>query len=149
MNQKTKIREYVPGDKESVMEIMKMNIPKYFAESEINDLDNYLKYETEKYFVAEIDNKIVGAGGINFEDSSKAKISWDFVNPKYQGLGVGKELLNHRLNILKSMKNINEIIVRTSQMAYKFYEKNGFILKKVTKDYWSKNFDLYLMIYKL
>jgi len=40
---------------------------------------------------------------------------------------------------------IDIISVRTSQHAYKFYEKMGFELVKITNDYWAKNFDLYLM----
>jgi ribosomal protein S18 acetylase RimI-like enzyme len=46
------------------------------------------------------------------------------------------------------MDNITTIMVRTSQLAYKFYEKNGFILKEIEKDYWAKGFDLYSMTYK-
>jgi ribosomal protein S18 acetylase RimI-like enzyme len=37
------------------------------------------------------------------------------------------------------------IIVRTSQLAYKFYQKVGFELEKTEKDFWAKGFDLYQM----
>ena len=33
----------------------------------------------------------------------------------------------------------------TSQHAYQFYEKMGFELEKIEKEYWAKNFDLYIM----
>jgi ribosomal protein S18 acetylase RimI-like enzyme len=149
MNEKIKIRAYKSVDKPKLLEILKLNVPEYFAESEINDLDEYLDHKIEKYFVAEIDDMIIGAGGINFENDFKTgKISWDFIHPEFQGIGVGRKLLNHRLDILKSMKNVETISVRTSQLAYKFYEKNGFVLLEKIKDYWAEGFDMYRMTYE-
>lgn len=143
------IRAYKPADKDNVLAILKLNVPEYFAESEIEDLEDYLEHKIEKYFVAAIEDLIIGAGGINFDDKGKtAKISWDFINPKFQGKGVGQSLLKHRIDLLKSMADVKTIAVRTSQLAYKFYEKNGFTLNKIEKDYWAKGFDLYSMTYK-
>lgn len=143
------IREYKPGDKPTLIEIMTKHVPDFFAESEIEDLDDYLETKIEKYFVAESDNVIAGGGGINFsEDKKTGIISWDFIDPKLQGKGIGHTLLMHRLRLLKSMTGIETIIVRTSQFAYTFYEKNGFILADILKDYWAKGYDLYYMVYK-
>lgn len=142
------IRAYKHTDKDKVLAILKLNVPEYFAKSEIEDLEDYLKHKVEKYFVAAIEDRIIGAGGINFDDNGKtAKISWDFMDPKFQGKGVGQSLLKHRINLLKAMGDVTTITVRTSQLAYKFYEKNGFTLKEIEKDYWAKGFDLYSMTY--
>ncbi|NAA11186.1 GNAT family N-acetyltransferase, partial [Escherichia coli] len=43
--------------------------------------------------------------------------------------------------------SIQKITVRTSQLAYKFYEKQGFTLKEIQRDYWAKDFDMYSMEY--
>lgn len=146
---KLKIREYTSGDKPTLIEILKLNIPKYFAESEVDDLELYLENEVEKYFVVEIQGKIVGAGGINFNYYNKeGRISWDFIHPEFQGKGIGEKLLNHRIELLKSMEGIEKITVRTSQSAHKFYEKNGFQLQNIIKDFWTKGFDLYRMKYE-
>ena len=67
------------------------------------------------------------------------------VDSNSQGKGIGKKLTQHRINHLKGNLEINIIRVRTSQHAYKFYEKMGFELEKIEKEYWAKNFDLYLM----
>jgi GNAT superfamily N-acetyltransferase len=149
MNEELRIRPYNIEDKSKLIEILKLNVPEYFAESEIEDLDNYLDDEIEQYFVAELNKEIIGAGGINFESDYKIGIiSWDFMNPKFQGIGLGTNLLRYRIELLKSMKSIEIISVRTSQLAYKFYEKNGFVLKEIKKDYWAKGFDMYKMIYE-
>ena len=35
--------------------------------------------------------------------------------------------------------------LRTTQLAFQFYEKMGFELDKTKKDFWAKGFDLYQM----
>ena len=91
-------------------------------------------------------SKIIGAGGINyFTEQKVARISWDMIDPRYQGNGIGKKLTKYRINHLNSNSKIESIIVRTTQLVYKFYEKLGFELEKVEKDFWAKDFDLYQM----
>jgi len=144
---KFKIREYSSKDKLELLRLLKLNVPKYFAESEINDLNEYLEYKIESYFVIETENEIIGAGGINFDKEHEgAKLSWDFVHPEFQGKRAGQQLLKHRIGLLKSME-ITNISVRTSQFAYTFYEKNRFVLRNKVKDYWDTGFDLYEMSY--
>ena len=92
--------------------------------------------------------EIIGCGGINFaKNKTIGKISWDILHPDYQGKMIGTQLLQFRLEKLKAIKNIEKITVRTSQFVYKFYEKQGFHLLKIRKDYWAKGFDLYDMEY--
>lgn len=129
MNNLIIIRAYEPADKSSVMNLIRLNTPEYFAPAEEIDLDNYLDHEIELYYVLLFDGKIVGCGGINFvDDKTTARISWDILHPEYQGKSLGSRLLEHRINILKSIRSVRKIIVRTSQLAYKFYEKQGFEL---------------------
>ncbi|MFT5715413.1 MAG: ribosomal-protein-alanine N-acetyltransferase [Flavobacterium sp.] len=143
------IREYTSNDKDKVLAILKLNVPKYFAKSEIDDFENYLTHKIEKYFVAAFGGEIIGAGGINFDDNSEtAKISWGFIDTQFKGIGIGQSLLKYRIDFIKSNYNAKTIKVRTSQLAYKFYEKNGFTLKKIEKDYWAAGFDLYSMSYE-
>ena len=141
------IRQYKTTDKQRLIEILKLNVPKFFVESEVRDLCNYLDNNVEEYFVTEFNGEILGAGGINFENDYKtATISWDFIHPDFHGKGIGKKLLAHRLDFLKSFATIQVVLVRTSQHAYKFYEKSGFVVKEVHKDYWAQNFDMYKMV---
>lgn len=148
MKAKFKTRAYTGDDKPHLLVLLKLNIPRYFAECEIADLDDYLEHHIEQYFVIESANNIIGAGGINIEDNqTTGKISWDFIDPEFQGKGAGRMLLKYRIELLKSIKSIKNITVRTSQLTYRFYEKNGFVLKHTEQDYWSKGFDLYEMSY--
>lgn len=149
MNNLITIREYKPADKDAVMNLIRLNTPKYFAPTEEADLNKYLDSEREHYYVLLFDGKIVGCGGINFANNETiGKISWDILHPQYQGKSLGTKLLAHRIKILESIDSIQKITVRTSQLVYKFYEKQGFELNEIKKDYWAKGFDMYSMEYK-
>ena len=93
MDGKIVIREYEPADKEAVMELLRLNTPRYFAPEEAADLDAYLERERELYYVLLHEERIVGCGGINFADGGTVgKISWDMVHPWERGCcGIGSK----------------------------------------------------------
>jgi [ribosomal protein S18]-alanine N-acetyltransferase len=143
------IRDYETNDKADIINLIRLNTPEFFAADEEEDLEKYLETEKELYYVLLYDGKIVGCGGINFADNKTiGKISWDIFHPEYQGKSLGTKLLKHRIDILKSIESIQKITVRTSQIAYKFYEKQGFELFEIKKNYWAAGFDMYNMEYK-
>lgn len=141
------IRKYNSSDRDKIIQLFRRNTPLYFHPTEEADLVHYLDYQIEDYFVFENNKEILGAGGINYEMESKtAIISWDFIHPSHHRKGIGRLLMERRLDHIQSKKYFNKIKVRTSQLSYKFYEKLGFQLKEIKLDYWQKGFDLYLMI---
>ncbi len=143
------IRDYSSEDKLSVLAILRLNTPAYFSPDEEVSFIDFLDEKIELYYVVILNDVIVGAGGINFnENKTNGFISWGMIHPDYQKQSIGSALLKYRIEKLQEMNSIEQIIVRTSQMVYKFYAKNGFKLKEVVKDYWAKDFDLYHMIYQ-
>jgi [ribosomal protein S18]-alanine N-acetyltransferase len=148
VGEKVIIREYIKQDREMVLDLFRLNAPKYFAPEEETDLAFYLDHEIEFYFVLELDKVIVGCGGFNFsEDKTNGIISWDILHPDFQGRSLGRNLLNYRIERLKKFPQVQQITVRTSQLAYKFYEKLGFKIIEVVENYWAKGFHLYKMVY--
>ncbi|MCC6817976.1 MAG: GNAT family N-acetyltransferase [Bacteroidia bacterium] len=140
------IRSYNPIDKNALISIMQELIPEYFDPSEIEAYKHYLEHEIEEYFVIEHQGKIIGGGGINYlTELLETRISWDLIHTKYQGKGFGKEILSHRIKHIKKTAPNQPIIVRTSQHTYQFYEKNGFAINQIVKDFWSPGYDLYYM----
>ena len=143
------IRPYTPADKSSVLALVRLNTPDFFHLSEEEDLSVYLENELEDYFVVEENGEIVGAGGVNyFPEEHSARISWDVVSPDFHGNGIGERLTKFRVDHAFSQSSVQTIVVRTSQLVYRFYEKQGFALEKVEKDYWAGGYDLYLMKYE-
>lgn len=140
------IRPYRPEDKQELLAILRLNMPQYFAPSEEQDYIDYLATEATDYFVVEEKGEIIGAGGINyFYQEALARISWDIIRPKYHGKGIGTALALYRIVEIKKKPAINFIVVRTSQFVYQFYQKLGFELDKIEKDFWAPGFDLYQM----
>ncbi|MCB0638067.1 MAG: GNAT family N-acetyltransferase [Lewinella sp.] len=140
------IRPYTHADEVAVLALLQLNIPRYFAPEEALELEDYLAREAAHYFVVEVDGQLIGAGGYNyFPEDRTARISWDFFHPDYHGQGWGGRLIDHRLNAIRTRTAARKIVVRTSQLAYRFYEKMGFTLTDTEKDYWAPGFDLYHM----
>ena len=140
------IRPYEKSDKTDVINLFRLNTPSYFSTEEEDDLIYFLENEREQYYVVSINEEIVGCGGYNFsEDKSIGIICWDIVHPNFQGKSIGRNLLNYRITQIKNVNSIRKITVRTSQLVYRFYEKQGFVLLEIVHDYWSKGFHLYRM----
>ncbi|MFN8348582.1 MAG: GNAT family N-acetyltransferase [Spirosomataceae bacterium] len=140
------IRKYESADRNKVIELLRLNTPTYFAPDEEKDLHYYLDNHLENYFVLETDGQLVGCGGFNTSDRPETiRISWDIIHPEYHGKGLGKELTTFRIQQIKTIKGVNTIVVRTSQLVYPFYEKQGFQLREVVQNYWAEGFDLYRM----
>ena len=142
------IRPYRHSDKSTLIEIMHALVPSYFAATEIQDFKSYLEHETEYYFVFELGEKVIASAGINIlEQEHESRLSWDLVHPEHRGVGIGSALVKHRIAFIKENFNL-PIIVRTSQMAHEFYQKQGFELLEIRQDFWAEGFDLYEMKYR-
>jgi ribosomal protein S18 acetylase RimI-like enzyme len=138
------IRKYTDTDKDSVIELLRMNTPAYFAPEEEQGLIYYLHNHADNYFVVEVNDRILGCGGFNILNEGKlVRISWDIIHPQSQGRGIGTELTRFRLQKIKEMNGVETVSVRTSQLVYKFYEKFGFEIQEIVKNYWADGFDLY------
>ncbi len=143
------IRKYLATDYQDVLNLLQLNIPDYFAPEEAKDLEKYLQLHAQNYFLFIDNDTIVGAGGLNYiEAENIAKLAWDFIHPNHHKKGIGSQLVQYRLNKIMEEKPGIKIEIRTSQLAYLFYEKFGFQTQKITKDYWAEGFDLYHMEFK-
>ena len=141
-----KIRSIIQQDYNEVLKLLDFNTPKYFDPSERVDFIDYLNYEVEDYFIILKDDLVVGAGGINYFWKERfARLSWGMIHPNFQGQGIGRLLTMHRIKHIQQQSNIDTIVVRTTQLVYPFYEKMGFKLGLVQKDFWATGFDLYQM----
>ena len=90
------------------------------------ELGDYKKStEGEKVFIAQKDNVIIGFVSIWEPDSFIHNL---FVYPKYQGLGIGRQLLNIAVKSIPHPVTMKVVIYNTK--ACEFYESQGW--KKVS-----------------
>jgi N-acetylglutamate synthase-like GNAT family acetyltransferase len=140
------IRPYKPNDKESLLEIFRLNTPKYFDKNELNDFEEYLEEKSETYLTIEVDNNIVGGTGYYINENDKSgRITWIFFDPNYYGIGLGKQSVEYCLELLSKNERVEKFIVTTSQLAYKFFEKFGYSINRIEKNHWGDGLDLYEM----
>ena len=140
------IRPYKSADKESLLKIFNLNIPINFDKNEINNFEEYIEQRADTYLTIEVDNNIVGGTGYYINENDKSgRITWIFFHPNYSGQGLGKQSVEHCLKILSKDNRVEKFIVTTSQLAYKFFEKFGYSICRVEKDYWGAGLDLYEM----
>jgi len=141
------LRPYRLTDQQPLVDLLRLNTPLYFAPSEELAYIDYLNLHAEAYFVVETDNGIIGAGGINygFDNGRTARLSWDIVHPHHHGKGIGAMLTRYRIDEITKNANVDSIVVRTTQLVFGFYQKMGFRLCSIEKDFWAEGFDLYVM----
>lgn len=142
-----KIRNYQPKDKAHCIAIFKSNQPKYFADHELPLFDRWLdNVYAEEYFVVEQNSKIIACGGIFLDDRyNRSGLSWGMVHFDYHGEGVGRKFTQFRID--KMMERFPDVggMVETSQHTFKFYEKMGFKVVKITPDGFGAGLDKYYM----
>lgn len=142
------IRLYQTTDKQELLDILQVNVPTYFAQTEVDHLSEYLEQHIDLYFVAVDNDRIIGAAGVNRNyETASAALSWGYLHPDYHRKGIGSLLLKHRLEILIQDTKIKTIQVRTSQVVYSFFEKHNFKVIDIQKDYWAPGLDMYVMRY--
>jgi ribosomal-protein-alanine N-acetyltransferase len=140
------IRKHQGTDRKAIIELLRLNTPAYFSPNEEKDLEYYLDHHADNYFVAEDNGNILGCAGFNISpDGKTGNLSWDIVHPNAQGKGVGTSLTFFRIAKIKKIGTVETLSVRTSQLAYKFYQRFNLELREVVEDYWDKGFDLYSM----
>jgi len=137
------IRPYQASDKDTLLTIFSKNVPKYFDPKERHDFEKYLDEKPETYLTVEYDQTIVGGSGFETnEDKQKGSITWIFFDPQHTGKGLGKSVVDYSLKQLKQNPSVKKLTVRTSQLAYLFFEKIGFQLMRSEKDYWGEGLDI-------
>ncbi len=97
----------------------------------IDTLYEIFQHEGAGYFVAEIDNKLVGGAGIYPTDGLPAgtcELVKMYLLPEARGVGLGKTLIEKSLSLAKE-KNYENVYLESMpelKKALKVYEKFGF-----------------------
>jgi [ribosomal protein S18]-alanine N-acetyltransferase len=140
------IRKYTDNDHLSILELLRLNTPAYFAPDEEEDLLYYLDGHSDNFYVIEVANEVVCCGGFNIKDDPAfCWISWDIVHPDFQGKGYGTELMKFRIEKIKEIPGVTILSVRTSQLTDQFYARFGMKVREIVKDYWAPGFDMVRM----
>lgn len=141
------IIKYTPAFREDCIGIFKSNLPKYFADEELEQFENFLDNDTEEnYDVVQSDGLIIGCGGIFFDKiKGEAGLSWGMVHADYHRRGIGKFFTQYRIDLLKRTYPDTTFKIETSQHTADFYQKRGFKTVDIVPNGFSKGIDKYTM----
>ncbi len=140
-------RPYTVTDCAGLLTIFRRNVPHSFAEDEVADYEAFLNNLPGPYFVVERDATVIGACGYArlTDPPDTARICWIFADPHQQHQGFGKFILTAIEAELRTLPNLTAVDARSSQVAYRFFEKQDYHLITTQPDYWAPGFDLYWM----
>ncbi len=151
------IVDYNKTHREGCIEIFKSNTPRYFDPTELNGLENWLNgkdegkqsYQNNKaehFYTALESGKVVACGGFYIPNDKKvANMVWGMVQRSLHKNGIGTKLFEFRILKVKNLYPDHTIVLDTSQHTYKFFEKLGFTVNKITKDSYGPGLDRYDM----
>ncbi|MFN0279519.1 MAG: GNAT family N-acetyltransferase [Pyrinomonadaceae bacterium] len=138
----TLIRPFTSADLNSVVDIFRSNIPKYFGPGEEAGLHDFLRDFSEDYYVVETDGEVVGAGGIGLNADNTVSLCWGMVRNDKLATGLGKKLTEFRIERSREKFGGLPMVTSTSQHTQGFYEKFGFRLTEHTPDGFGPGIDI-------
>ena len=88
-----------------------------------------------RYFLAEVDGKVVGSIAFNFGKIGKERIGvihTIIVLEKFRGRGIGNEMVNKVINYFREKKcrRVKSFVHIGNKESYKFWKKQGFIAEE-------------------
>ena len=89
----------------------------------------FMKEVENNFYVATIDDLVVGTGMVNLESG---KVDAIFVHPSHMGIGVGKKLISHLESLARS-GGLTQLHLESTLNAAPFYRSCGFIGDRVAK----------------
>ena len=142
-----KIKSYNNCFFEPCLSLFKSNTPFFFDISEQVLFQNYLiKANINYYILFDLNKKVIASGGYAHETDGSIVLTWGMVHQAFHNKGYGTLLLEYRLNKIQSEFRGTSIILNTSQKTFKFYERFGFQVIKITNNYYGDGLDRYDMI---
>lgn len=143
-------RPYQPADLEACLRLFDGNTPHFFDPSERELFIGYLGRSTAPFFVIERNGAIVACGGYAIEpDGATASLTWGMVERTLHGQGIGQQLTAKRLDAIRTLAQLRQVQINTSQHTQRFYARFGFETIKVTPDGYGPGIDRWDMLLPL
>ncbi len=102
-----------------------------FFDASTDNLYNYFQKNKSAYYIAELNNQIMGGGGIYPSESlpsDTCELVKMYLLPQARNLGIGKQLIEHCLEAARR-EGFSRVYLETMpelKLALKVYEKFGF-----------------------
>jgi GNAT superfamily N-acetyltransferase len=138
-----RVREYTAADRDACLAVFDTNVPAYFITQEREAFAAFLDDLPGPYLVIEDESgTIVGCGGYAIVPETRtADMCWGMVARDRHGTGLGRLLLDARLDAVRADPRAEAVALNTSQHTRGFYERRGFVAERVTPDGFAPGLD--------
>lgn len=148
-NSSISYRSYRKEDQERLLGIFQSNCPKYFDPADKEEFIDFLdNYTDENYLVALSNGKIVGCGG-HYRKDEMYGIAWGMFESGSIGsrqlLRVADDFYYAIETKILDEKTGYPILINTTQLMEKMFNRYGFVTYKVIPDGFGKGLDEYRM----
>ena len=136
------------------------NVPEYFTTEEIQQFESFLDHFEENvypdttirrtyFYVLLLDEALIGCGGFGDKDANqRISLAWGLIHRDYHRQSFGKLLLQFRLKEIRNCFPESSVYLDTTQYSSPFYEKLGFELLSITKDFFETGMHKHELIYR-
>lgn len=140
-------RQYQTSDRSACLAIFDSNTPEWFAPHEREHFELFLDNGPESYFVLiNRDGIVEGAGGIEVEPERRmAWLTWGMVDPARHRQGLGRLQLEHRLDLLRGIPEVDRVCIDTSHKTAPFFARFGFVAQRIIPDGYADGLDRHEM----
>ncbi|MER2262462.1 MAG: GNAT family N-acetyltransferase [Psychrobacillus sp.] len=152
------VRKAIPGDEQGIVDVCvaaqwntyKNLYSKEYIEGVIEKFYTVDRIEKEiietnrfwnGYFVALLNNEIVGAIGGGVDEKGIAEVYVLYLDPEKRNKGIGTKLLNYLSDVQKTKYGAHEqwvSVAKNNMLGIPFYESRGFIFQHEEQSYESK-----------
>jgi len=139
------VRDYQNSDRERCLSVFDSNVPRYFAPEEREQFASFLDSQPGTYLVVENGTELVGCGGYAAHADGTVALCWGMVQASFHGRGIGRLLLQKRLDRIRSDLTIRRVTMNTSQHTHTFFEEFGFVVHQILPDGYAPGLDRYEM----
>jgi [ribosomal protein S18]-alanine N-acetyltransferase len=154
-----RIRPYADADADRLVEILRMNVPRYFAAGDEESFRQYLRERNwAKHFVylsddlpspafgrgARGEGQIVGCASCYLKPPTTVGLAWMFFEPGQVGRAAIRPLLDEYLSFVARELRLPPsatLILSTIPRIARFLRRYGFVVRETVKDGYGPGYD--------
>ncbi|MFD0050514.1 GNAT family N-acetyltransferase [Actinomycetes bacterium NPDC127524] len=107
--------------------IIPLEIQESFLKTAYNDEMMQKRLEHSLFWVAEVNGEIVGYANFSaIKEEGKTELAAIYLNPEYQGKGIGTALLDEGIKQLDGVKEVYINVEKDNDIGTRFYKAKGF-----------------------
>ena len=131
-----RLREYTAADRAACLALFDGYVPVYFDTSERGGFEAFLDAIAFPYLILEDETGVVACGGWTRRrsDPGVADLCWGMVGRGQHKTGLGRALLEARLEQIAAADGVRTVTLQTSQHTEGFFARYGFVTHRVEPD---------------